>query len=249
MKILVAVAQALELPEQFALTRGLRSVESDALEWNLTDSDRTAIESGLELRHGGELVVVTIGPGQARDGLLAALALGADRALHVVHPAPEDLDPIAAGRVLASLIEREAPDLVISGGQGPDAAVAVAAAAFLGLPRVAGAGTVEAGNQAGTLRVERVLEDGLIEELQVRMPAVLTVHAGARAARYADLPGIRQAFAKPLESLTAEDASGVSGAQLVSLSRPTRGAGAEMIDGDAEVVAARIASIVKSEVS
>jgi electron transfer flavoprotein beta subunit len=259
MKIVVPIKQVATPDEDFDLADDGRTVEADALEWDLNEWDTFSLEAALELRDAagdGEVVAVTLGNEEAREGLLTALAMGADRAVHVQHEALEDLDAIAVARVLAAVTERESPDLVLCGVQSSDAvngATGVALAGFLGLPRVAVVRKIEL--DAGTATVERELEGGLVETVRVRTPALLTVQTGINEPRYATLRGIRQAASKPMEVLSIAEAgvdddalAAATGSRLVSLATPEKGEGAEMLDGGAEAVAERIAAIIKSKV-
>ena len=134
----------------------------------------------------------------------ACLAKGADRALRVWDDALEGADPLAVARVLAAVVERESPDLVLCGVQSSDAvkgATGVALAAHLGLPRVAVVKALDYDAGSGSATVERELEGGLIELLRVRLPALLTIQTGINEPRYANLRAIKQAKEKPLEVL------------------------------------------------
>jgi electron transfer flavoprotein beta subunit len=259
MKIVVPIKQVATPDEDFALSDDERTVEADALEWDLNEWDTFSIEAALELRDSGgdgEVVVVTVGNDEAREGLLTALAMGADRAVHVTHEALEDLDAIAVARILAAVVGRESPDLVLCGVQSSDAvngATGVALAGFLDLPRVAVVRKIEL--DAGAATVERELEGGLVETVRVRTPALLTVQTGINEPRYATLRGIRQASAKPMEVLTLAEAGvddatleAATGSRLVKLAAPPKGEGAEMLDGGAADIAERIATIIKSKV-
>jgi electron transfer flavoprotein beta subunit len=246
MKIVVAVKQVATPDESFDLADGARAIEEHALEWDLNEWDTFAAEAALEL--GDEVVVVTVGSEQAREGLLTVLAMGADRAVHITHDAPSELDPIAIARLLAPIVEREAPDLVLCGVQSSDAvngATGVALAGLLGLPRVAVVKKIEVADGAAT--VERELEGGLVERLRVTLPALLTVQTGINEPRYATLRGIRQAGSKPMELIEAGAVE--AGSRLVALSVPPKGAGAEMLDGGAPEIAQRMATIIKSKVA
>ena len=249
MKIVVAVKQVATPDEDFDLAADSRSIEEDALEWDLNEWDTFAMEAALELRDDagdGEVVAVTVGNEEARDGLLTVLAMGADRAVHLT--TDEVLDPIAIARLLAGVVAEEAPDLVLCGVQSSDAvngATGVALAALLQLPRVAVVKKIEVADGAAT--VERELEGGLVERVKVGLPALLTVQTGINEPRYATLRGIRQASAKPMD---VREAPAVEpAARLVSLTPPVRGDGAEMLDGGAGEIAGRIASIIKSKVA
>lgn len=251
MKIVVAVKQVATPDEDFDLAGDERSIEADALEWDLNEWDTFAMEAALELREAageGEVVAVTVGNEDAREGLLTVLAMGADRAVHLTHEALEDLDSIAIARLLAPVVEREAPDLVLCGVQSSDSvngATGVALAGLLGLPRVAVVKKIEYADGAAT--VERELEGGLVELVRVRTPALLTVQTGINEPRYATLRGIRQASAKPMEVVAAEPVE--AGARLTGLAPPVRGEGADMLDGGADEIAERIATIIKSKVA
>jgi electron transfer flavoprotein beta subunit len=261
MKIVVPIKQVASPDEDFDLTDDGRAVEEDALEWDLNEWDSFSVEAALQIREQvgeGEIVVVTVGNEEAREGLLTALAMGADRAVHVQHEELVDLDALAVARVLQAVVERESPDLVLCGVQSSDAvngATGVALAGLLGLPRVAVVRGIEYDHGARTATVERELEGGLIEKVRVRTPALLTVQTGINEPRYATLRGIRQAASKPMEELSIadlgidEDAlAAATGSRLVRLAQPETGEGAEMIEGSAAEIADRIAQIVKSKV-
>jgi electron transfer flavoprotein beta subunit len=244
MKVVVAVKQVATPDEDFELD-GL-AVDEAALEWDLNEWDTFAVEAALQLRDDdGEVVAVTVGNDEARDGLLTVLAMGADRAVHL--RTDEVLDPLAIARLLAPVVCEQAPDLVLCGVQSSDAvngATGVALAGLLGLPRVAVVKRIELGD--GSAVVERELEGGLIERLRVPLPALLTVQTGINEPRYATLRGIRQASAKPIDVREVDAIE--PGARLVSLAPPAKGEGAELLAGGAEEIAERIAAIVKGKV-
>jgi electron transfer flavoprotein beta subunit len=249
MKIVVAVKQVATPDEDFDLSDDERSIEEDALEWDLNEWDTFAMEAALELRDDageGEVVAVTVGNDEAREGLLTVLAMGADRAVHL--RSDELLDPLAIARLLAPVVREEAPDLVLCGVQSSDAvngATGVALAGLLKLPRVAVVKKIDV--DGGSATVERELEGGLVERLRVALPALLTVQTGINEPRYATLRGIRQASAKPMDVREAPEVE--AGSRLVSLSAPPKGEGADMLDGGAGEIARRIAAIIKSKVA
>src|SRR4051795_12651214 len=116
MKIVVAVKQVATPDEDFDLADDARSVEEDALEWDLNEWDTFAVEAALELRDDageGEVVAVTVGNDEAREGLLTVLAMGAGRTVHL--RARAGLDPTAITRLLATVVREESPDLVLCG--------------------------------------------------------------------------------------------------------------------------------------
>jgi len=235
MKVLVTVKQVATLDDRLDVERA---------EWDLNSWDAHAAEAALEL--GDEVVAVTVGGEQAREALLTVLAMGADRAVHITHDGP--LDPLATARLLAPVVQREAPDLVLCGAHSADAlngATGVALAALAGLPRMAAVKAIEVADGAAT--VVREVEGGLVERLRVKLPALFTVQANINEPRYATLRGIRKAASKPLEVIAAEDIR--PGAHVVATTVPPKGEGAEMLTGSAGEVAARIATIIKSKVA
>jgi electron transfer flavoprotein beta subunit len=260
MKIVVPVKQVASLDEEFELAPEGSGVDPDFLEWDLNEWDNFSLEAALEIRerNGGgadEVVVVTVGDEQADEGLLSGLAMGADRAVRAWDEALEGADLLSVARVLAAVVQRERPELVLCGVQSSDAvngATGVALAGYLDLPHVAVVKGLEYDPAAATATVERELEGGLIEVLRVRLPALLTIQTGINEPRYATLRAIKQARAKPLEVIglaelgVGRDAvMSAAGSRLLRLATPDRDAGAQMLDGTPGELAARIAQIVE----
>jgi electron transfer flavoprotein beta subunit len=264
MKIVVAVKEVAALDEEFELLDGGLGVDPDFVEWDLNEWDTFSLEAALQLREnaggdGDEVVVVTVGDEEAEEGLRSCLAKGADRAVRVWDEGLEGADPLALARVLAAVVGREGPDLVLCGVQSSDAvngATGTALAGFLDLPRVAVIKELEWDPDAGVATVHRELEGGLVEVLRIRSPALLTIQTGINEPRYATLRAIKQAREKPLEVAGLEDVGlardtvqAAAGSRTVALATPDRGAGAEMLNGSPAAVAARIVEIVRDRMS
>jgi electron transfer flavoprotein beta subunit len=262
MKIVVPVKEVAVLDEEFELLDDRPGVDPDAIEWELNEWDDFSLEAALQLREAqgeGEIVVVSVGDEEADEGLRACLAKGADRAIRVWDETLEGADPLAVARVLAAVVERDSPDLVLCGVQSSDAvhsATGVALAAHLGLPRVAVVKSLDYDAASGSATVERELEGGLTELLRIRLPALLTIQTGINEPRYANLRAIKQAKEKPLEVLLPGDlglddaaVSAAAGSRTRSLAPPEAGGGAEMLDGSASDLAQRIADIVRERMS
>jgi len=261
-KVVVPVKQVAILDDEFELTDGDRGVDPDFLDWELNEWDTFSVEAALQLAEeadGTEVVVISVGDEEAEEGLLACLAKGADRAVRVWDDGLEGSDALAVARVLAAVVQRESPDLVLCGVQSSDAvagATGVALAGHLGLPRVAVVKGLEYDAAAGTATVQRELEGGLVEVLRVRCPALLTIQTGINEPRYATLRAIKQAREKPLEvidlevlGLAGDVVAAAGGARARALRHHEKGAGAEMLGGSAADVAGRIAEIVKERLS
>lgn len=256
MKIVVPLKVAAS-PDESAKIEG-NAVDESSLEWNLNEWDTFSVEAALQLSeaHGGEVVVVSLGGDEVEDGLLTALAMGADRAIQInVEDETHKLDAISTARVLAKAVESESADLILCGvmsSDGVSAGVGTALAALLDLPRVAVVNHIDYSD--GQLSVRRELEGGLLEEISLVTPALLTIQTGINEPRYANLRGIRAASSKPREELTIErlgldeDALADGSATVQALALPPVSEGAEILEGDAQDVAARIAQIIKSKV-
>lgn len=257
MKVVVPVKHVAVLDDEFELLVDGSGVDPDFIERELNEWDTFSLEAAIELRDaaGGddEVVVVSVGDDDAQEGLLAALAKGADRGVRVWDDSLEGADALAVARVLAGVVEREAPDLVLCGVQSSDAvnsATGIALAGFLSLPHVAVVKGIE--SEGSMLTVQRELEGGLVELVRISTPALLTIQTGINEPRYATLRAIKQARDKPLEvcspaefGVDADAVAAAAGSHRRRLAPPDRGDGAEMLDGSASEVAERIATIVK----
>jgi electron transfer flavoprotein beta subunit len=233
-------------------------VDQSALEWDVNEWDRFAIEAALEISEAqdGEVVVLSIGGDEIEDGLLTALAMGADRAIQVnVEDEGQKFDAISTARVIARAIESESPDLILCGTQTSDglsAGTGTALAALLDLPHVAVVSSIE--YAGGELTVARELEGGLLETVRLSTPALLTVQSGINEPRYANLRGIRQAGSKPRDEKTVQELGldegelAADSARLVSLATPPDTGGAQILEGDGASISTQIAQIIKSKV-
>jgi electron transfer flavoprotein beta subunit len=254
MKLLVPVRQVGRLEGELALD-GSALIAESALDWQLNEWDAFSLEAALALREqaaDGEVVVVSVGGEQAESALLACLAKGADRAVHVFDPDLAGADPLALAAVLERVARREEPDLILCGAQSSDAANGATGVALAGLLDVAHVAVVTAiALDAGELIVDRELDGGTIEVLRLALPALLTVQTGINRPRYATLRAIKQARSKPFETISpgelgleGEALAAAAGCRTVRLSEPARGEGAAMIDGPPAQIAARIAELV-----
>jgi len=254
-KVLVAVRQVVNLDDDFELSADCRTIDPDFIERDINEWDTFSLEEALLLKDetGAEVLVVTIGSEEAEEALLACLAKGADRAIRVWGDGVDTTDPLVTARVLAALVARESPDLILCGAQSSDTvngATGAALAALVGLPCVAVVRGIELSG-ADSAIVERELEGGTVELVELSLPAVLTVQTGINEPRYATLRAIKQANEKPLGVLSLADV-GVdpadlerfAGAKLHRLEVPQQEARAEMLEGDPATVAVRISEIV-----
>lgn len=173
----------------------------------LNPTDVNAIEEALRLKeaHEGEVVVVSLGPAKAMESLRKALAMGADRAVLVADDAAVGSDLLATSYVLARVLEREAPDLILFGQQSSDGDGAVmwaAVAERLARPLVSQ--VAELSIEGQTLKGKRQTEFGY-DVIRAPLPAVVAVSDAINAPRYPSLKGIMGAKSKPQETLSLAD--------------------------------------------
>jgi electron transfer flavoprotein beta subunit len=259
MKILVAVKQATALDEDFEFRDDGRDVDPDFFIRDLNEWDDFSLEEAVKIREASstpvDVVAVSVGGAEADEILRKCLAKGADRAIRIWEAAIEGSDPIAVARVLAAAAKREAPDLIFAGVQSSDqafAATGIATAAFLGWPHAAVVSRLDYVPGAKTAVLRRELEGGLLHEVEIEIPAVLTIQLGINTPRYASLRSIKQAAAKPIELMSLADlglgAADVGEAGSASHVRrmyvPDKGR-AQLIQGDAAAQAARLAEIIR----
>jgi electron transfer flavoprotein beta subunit len=243
-KVVVCVKQIAALGDEVEFTEDERDVDPDYLDYALNEWDTYATEEALRLTEsaGGEVVVVSVGPEDAEDAMRRCLAMGADRGIRV--EAEEWLEPIQVARALAEVVRAESPDLVFTGVQSADAVQAATGAALaelLDLPRVAVVTKIELAD--GKATVNRELEGGLVDVVEVDTPALLTIQTGINEPRYATLRAIKQAEEKEIDVRRAGDL----GEPAYSVRRmfvPPKGEGAEMLNGSPADVAQRIKEIV-----
>ena len=191
------------------------------------------------------MVIVSVGDDECEQAMRRCLAMGADRAIRM--QAERHLDPISIARAIAEVARGESPDLVLCGVQSSDsvqAATGTALAEILGLPRVAVVTKLDWAPGSGTATVNRELEGGLVDVVEVDTPAVLTIQTGINEPRYATLRAIKQAEQQEIEVRTPSDL-GEPGYSVRRMFVPPKGEGAEMLDGSAENVAQKIKAIVE----
>ena len=211
----------------------------------MNEWDACAVEEAIQIRERlgeGEVVVVTVGDDEAVGALRRCLAMGADRAIRVD---AEPRDPISTARALAEVVAGESPDLVLTGVQSADSvqgSTGVALAELLDLPRVAVVTKIE-WSGSGAATVDRELEGGLVDVVEVDTPSLLTIQTGINQPRYANLRAIKQAEQQEIAVVGA--AVGEPAYRVRRMFSPPRGSGAELLEGNAAQVAQQIAELLK----
>jgi electron transfer flavoprotein beta subunit len=208
MKIIVCVKQVPDKNSRFTVRSDGKDIEEKGLTLVLNEYDAYAIETALRLKekHGGEVVVVSVGGEKIREVIVRSLAFGADRAIQLNDPAFEGSDPAGTARILAAAVRQESFDLVLTGVMSDDmghAQTGTMLAELLGLPHATIVIELRADEAGRKVRVKRELEGGTLEERELPLPALLTIQAGITEVRYPTLPNIMKARKKEIKQLGA----------------------------------------------
>jgi Electron transfer flavoprotein, beta subunit len=243
MKILVGYKRVVDFNVRIQVKPDGSGVVTDGVKLSANPFDEIALEEALRLRDKGiatEVVVATIAPADAQAHLRNGLAMGANRAIHVVTEAGQDVQPLTAARALLKLVEREQPDLVILGKQAIDddaSQTGQMLATLWGRPQATFASKLEVAE--GKATVIREVDAGL-ETLEVDLPAVVTTDLRLNEPRFIKLPDIMKAKSKPLEAIAFVDLGVDAGDTLKTThyAAPAKRSRGVMVKDAAELVAA-----------
>ena len=206
MKILVAVKRVIDYNVQVRVKDDGTGVVTDNVKMSTNPPDDNAIEEAVKIKESGkakEVVAITIGDDKAQETVRKALAVGADKGIHV--KVDGIVEPLAVSKILKKIVEKEDPDLVFMGKQAIDDdcnQTGQMLAAILNWPQATFASKIEVKEKS--LEVTREIDEGL-ETIEVNIPAIVTCDLRLNEPRYASLPNIMKAKKKPLEQLNASD--------------------------------------------
>ncbi len=241
MKILVAYKRVVDYNVRVQVKPDASGVITDGVKLSPNPFDDIALEEALRLREKGvatEVIVATIAPADAQAHLRNGLAMGANRAIHVVCDQP--MQPLTAARVLLKLVEKEQPGIVILGKQAIDddcSQTGQMLAALWDRPQATFASKVEINGESA--RVTREVDAGL-EVIEVDLPAVITTDLRLNEPRFIKLPDIMKAKSKPMETITLDSLGVESGDhhQTTSYAPPAKRQKGVMVKDVPELVAA-----------
>ena len=206
MKILVAVKRVIDYNVQIRVKEDGTGIVTDNVKMSTNPPDDNAIEEAVKIKETGkatEVVAVTVGEDKAQETIRKALAVGADRGIHV--KAEGIVEPLAVSKILKKIVDKEKPDLVFMGKQAIDDdcnQTGQMLAALLGWPQATFASKINVKDSA--LEVTREVDEGL-ETIEVNIPAIVTCDLRLNEPRYASLPNIMKAKKKPLEQIDASE--------------------------------------------
>jgi electron transfer flavoprotein beta subunit len=205
MKVLVAVKRVIDFNVKVRVKPDKTGVETANVKMSMNPFDEIGVEEAVRLKEAGvatEIVAVSLGAQQCQETIRTALAMGADRGIHVLSDA--ELQPLAVAKLLKAIAEKEQPQLFILGKQAIDDdsnQTGQMLAALLGWAQGTFASKLKLEN--GKAMVTREVDGGL-ETVELKLPAVVTTDLRLNEPRYASLPNIMKAKKKPIEQLTPE---------------------------------------------
>ncbi|MGY6532902.1 electron transfer flavoprotein subunit beta/FixA family protein [Glycocaulis sp.] len=206
MKILVPVKRVVDYNVKVRVKPDQTGVDLANVKMSMNPFCEIAVEEAIRMKEKGlaeEIVVISIGPAGAQETIRTALAMGADRGIHVTTDAA--VEPLAVAKILEKVVSEEKPDIVLLGKQAIDDdtnATGQMLAALLGWPQGTFASKVEKAD--GSLKVTREVDGGL-QTVAIALPAIVTTDLRLNEPRYASLPNIMKAKRKPIDAKTPDD--------------------------------------------
>ena len=206
MKILVAVKRVIDYNVQIRVKEDGSGIVTENVKMSTNPPDDNAIEEAVKIKEAGkatEVIAITVGEEKSQETVRKALAVGADRGIHV--KADGIIEPLAVSKILQKIVEKEKPDLVFMGKQAIDDdcnQTGQMLSALLDWPQATFASKIDV--KEGKLEVTREIDEGL-ETIEVNTPAIVTCDLRLNEPRYASLPNIMKAKKKPIEQINASD--------------------------------------------
>jgi len=234
-----------------------KGIEKAGLVFDINEWDDYALEEAVRIKEkfGGTVTAITVGPEDSDSTLRKCLARGADKAIRLTDPKFEGSDAYVTAKILYSVIKNMHFDLILTGVQASDDGSAVVGPVLAELLKIPHATMVKKIELAeGRAVINRELEGGLEERLEIKLPALFTVQTGINEPRYVSIMGIRRAMQKEIKVMgladvgLSENEVGEAGSWLVieKLYVPPVEKQAEFLKGSPEEVASKIVEILKS---
>jgi electron transfer flavoprotein beta subunit len=259
MEIIVCVKHVPETAEaELKIDSAGKKIEKSGLVFDINEWDDYALEEAVRLKEkfGGTVTAITVGPEDVESTLRKCLARGADKAIRLTDESFEGSDGYAIAKILHRATKDVPFDLILTGALADDDGymmVGPVLAKMLGIPHATMVKKLELSDNIA--RVNRELEGGLEEMVDVKLPAVLTIQTGINEPRYVSIMGIRKAMQKEIKVLSLADLGlsesevGEAGSwmRLEKMYVPPAEKQAEILKGNAEEVAAKIAEILKAK--
>ncbi|NNL76568.1 MAG: electron transfer flavoprotein subunit beta/FixA family protein [Desulfobacterales bacterium] len=207
MEIVVLVKQVPDTESLIEIAGDGVSIKTQDIKWVMNPYDEIAVEEALQIRdaQGGAVTIVSMGGQKAVETIRTALAMGADKGVHINDPAAEGSDASATAKILAAAVKDIPFDLIIAGHRAVDEdnyQVAAGVAELLNIPQISM--VIKAELLDGKIKCWRAIEGGTVA-VEASLPALFTTQRGLNEPRYASLPGIMKAKKKPVDVKSIAD--------------------------------------------
>jgi electron transfer flavoprotein beta subunit len=258
-RILTVIKQVPDSSAAIKVVDGGAGIDTAGLKLVLNPFDEYGVEQAVQLKEKRsdveEVVALTLGGAKASEILRTALAMGADRGIHVCEEEIDPRDELAWARIAAAAIGRDEKgfDLILTGKQTIDndaGEAGPALAELLDLPHVGAVGFLEVADDAQSFKARRRVE-GAEEVVECALPALITCEKGLVEPRYPSLPNLMKAKKKPVEKLALADLEGVeastAGVSFVSIAPPPPKPPCKLVDGEPEQMAKELVRLLREE--
>ena len=250
MKILVAVKRVIDYNVQIRVKEDGTGVVTENVKMSTNPPDDNAIEEAVKIKESGkatEVIAVTIGEEKAQETVRKALAVGADRGIHIENPESKNIDPLKVAKNICKSIEQENFDLILSGLQSDDTGMGQTGVLVGELLNMSTATlAIKTDIDQEKIKVKRELESGWFQWVTLESPASVSIQSGINQPRYPSLKGIMGAKKKEIKIIDAsiED----SKQKLDKIFVPQKSKETEVIDTDVDASVDRIVDILRSEI-
>jgi electron transfer flavoprotein beta subunit len=252
MKILVCIKQVPDMESRFKIDAAGTWYDAADLAWRMNEYDEYAVEQAVQLKEqlgDADLTVLSIGPDRVKEAIKKALAMGADRGVHVQDDASYEKDPFEIASIIAEHARQKSYDLIFTGMQSQDrgsAQVGVLVAELLGVPAVTT--IVDFAFDGGVVAAKRELEGGIKALVKVRVPALFTCQLGLNTPRYPTLPNIMKAKKKELVAVPVGELLQVEAlAQTEKVALPEKKGSGLILEGEVGELADKLLGILKEK--
>ena len=253
MKICVLIKQVPDKDSKIVINSDSKSIDSNNITNVMNESDNYALEEALLLKekHGGEVVVCSLGGLSANEIIKTALAKGADKGIHLINAQNSYIDILSVAKMIANKIKGENFDIILSGLQSDDMGncqLGLLISELLNTSHSSLVMSTELIND-NTIKVKQELENGWFQWTELNLPVSLTIQSGINTPRYASLRGIMMAKNKPLDSVEINISETESQLSLDKLYIPSKSKETKFIEGGSpDEIASNILNVLANEI-
>ncbi len=252
MNIIVCIKRVPQTAEaEVKVDSSNRDIERDRLTFDMNESDTYALEEAVlkKEKFGGSITVITLGDADSEETLRIALAKGADEAIRIKAEEFDELDGFKTAQILSNVIKAMQFDAIFTGCMATDDAysqVGTILAELLGIPHATLVTNIDISEDIS--HTHRELEGGLLEHLEIKLPALFTIQTGINVPRYASLIAIRRAARKELQKISKTEFGEINSNSFIEeLFPPPVGKTAEILSGSPDEVSEKLVGIVKEK--